>query len=154
MARRVTRNGMGWRLAVTTTIALAFVTTPVLARRSARLVYSRAPQAESCPVEADLRSAVATRLGYEPFEAGAPAPAIGAGGFIGLGRGSITLDLEGRADFPASLRRDDGSGVSSSLVVGTVAPCGHLKILVFCGTASAGALHGEGLSGPNAGPAG
>jgi hypothetical protein len=34
---------------------------------SARLVYARAPEASSCPDESALRSAVASRLGYDPF---------------------------------------------------------------------------------------
>ena len=34
---------------------------------SARLVYARAPEASSCPDESALRSAVAARLGYDPF---------------------------------------------------------------------------------------
>jgi hypothetical protein len=34
---------------------------------SARLVYARAPEAASCPDESALRSAVAARLGYDPF---------------------------------------------------------------------------------------
>jgi hypothetical protein len=34
---------------------------------SARLVYSRTTEAASCPDESELRSAVATRFGYDPF---------------------------------------------------------------------------------------
>jgi hypothetical protein len=34
---------------------------------SARLVYTRAPEAASCPDETTLRNAVAARLGYDPF---------------------------------------------------------------------------------------
>jgi hypothetical protein len=34
---------------------------------SARLVYSRTPEASTCPAEAALREAVAARLGYDPF---------------------------------------------------------------------------------------
>jgi hypothetical protein len=34
---------------------------------SARLVYTRGPEAASCPDEATLRNAVAARLGYDPF---------------------------------------------------------------------------------------
>ena len=34
---------------------------------SARLVYARAPEAAACPDETALRSAVAARLGYDPF---------------------------------------------------------------------------------------
>ena len=37
------------------------------ASTSARLVYARAPEASSCPDESALRSAVAARLGYDPF---------------------------------------------------------------------------------------
>ena len=40
---------------------------------SARLVYLRNPGAESCPDEAMVRSAVAARLGYDPFLAHATA---------------------------------------------------------------------------------
>ncbi len=34
---------------------------------SAKLVYVRGPGAEGCPGEAELRKAVATRIGYDPF---------------------------------------------------------------------------------------
>jgi hypothetical protein len=34
---------------------------------AARLVYARAPEAASCPDETALRSAIAARLGYDPF---------------------------------------------------------------------------------------
>ncbi|HLM76360.1 MAG TPA: hypothetical protein VK459_26825, partial [Polyangiaceae bacterium] len=40
--------------------------------REARLEYSRGPGAEHCPDEETLRSAVSTRLGYDPFRADAP----------------------------------------------------------------------------------
>jgi hypothetical protein len=39
---------------------------------SARLVYGRAPGAESCPDEAALREAVSARIGYDPFFPYAP----------------------------------------------------------------------------------
>jgi hypothetical protein len=49
--------------------ALACMATPgfVQANPSARLIYARTPEASSCPDEATLRSAVAARLGYDPF---------------------------------------------------------------------------------------
>jgi hypothetical protein len=40
---------------------------------SARLIYLRNPGAESCPDETAIRSAVAARLGYDPFFPSAPA---------------------------------------------------------------------------------
>ncbi|MGH7434421.1 MAG: hypothetical protein ACRENE_01970 [Polyangiaceae bacterium] len=55
---------------------------------TARLVYSRAVGAESCPDEASLRKAVAARIGYDPFFAWAPKTIVASmapdpsGGFV------------------------------------------------------------------------
>ena len=51
-------------------LALAFpltLATPARATPSSRLTYVRGPGAETCPGEAELRRAVAERLGYDPF---------------------------------------------------------------------------------------
>jgi hypothetical protein len=48
-------------------IASLAASSPAGASPSARLVYARAPEASSCPDETALRSAVAARLGYDPF---------------------------------------------------------------------------------------
>jgi hypothetical protein len=49
-------------------IAAAMIAVAAAARAgSSRLVYSRAPEASSCPDEAELRKAVARRFGYDPF---------------------------------------------------------------------------------------
>jgi hypothetical protein len=48
-------------------LALSFFPREALATPSAKLTYSRGPGAEVCPDEADLRKAVAARLGYDPF---------------------------------------------------------------------------------------
>lgn len=54
--------------AVSALAAMLVLYAPVAAASSsARLVYLRSPGAEGCPDEADLRRAVATRLGYDPF---------------------------------------------------------------------------------------
>lgn len=47
-------------------VALAW-STVAAAAPSARLVYGRAPGADSCPDEAALRNAVSARIGYDPF---------------------------------------------------------------------------------------
>jgi hypothetical protein len=47
--------------------ATLVVGAPANASPSARLVYSRTPEASSCPAESALRDAVAARLGYDPF---------------------------------------------------------------------------------------
>jgi hypothetical protein len=48
-------------------LSLLLASVPALAAPSARLVYVREPGAEVCANEAALRSAVAARLGYDPF---------------------------------------------------------------------------------------
>jgi hypothetical protein len=253
---------MRWRLVAALASAVVLVAAPALARSSARLAYTRGSNADTCPDEAALRSSVATRLGYDPFDDGAPAivtatisrtggyegivqfrdehghahgekkltssaddcaelasamaltisivldpraamgatapedkpspsphespfeevqpvraeppspappapaepafvrvgaeglavvgaapaPTAGIAALVGIARGKLSLDLEARADLPASLMQDDGTGVRSSLLVANLVPCGHVAIASFCALASAGALHGEGLN--------
>jgi hypothetical protein len=48
-------------------IALALFASPAWAAPATRLVYAREPGAEKCADEGALRSAVAARLGYDPF---------------------------------------------------------------------------------------
>ena len=48
-------------------LAVIFASAAARATPSARLVYSRARGAESCPDEQALRRAVAARVGYDPF---------------------------------------------------------------------------------------
>jgi hypothetical protein len=85
-------------------------TGPAYATPSARLVYSRARGAESCPDEGALRAAVAARVGYDPFFPWAkqtvvasvmPAPSGGFAATVtlvdeeGVGRGGHTLAIDG-----------------------------------------------------------
>lgn len=58
-------RGTQWLLA----LAVAFTHANAAAGQSARLVYSRTDDAESCGDEQGLRRAVARRLGYDPFVA-------------------------------------------------------------------------------------
>jgi hypothetical protein len=48
-------------------VALVALVAVARAGSSSRLVYSRAPEASSCPDESELRKAVAKRFGYDPF---------------------------------------------------------------------------------------
>ena len=71
---RVSSRARPVTLATTSTIGAACLGMAVLVTArlahggaSARLVYARAPEASSCPDETALRSAVAARLGYDPF---------------------------------------------------------------------------------------
>jgi hypothetical protein len=71
---------------------------PVLANPSARLVYSRGAEALTCPTEEAVRSAVATRLGYDPFFPWAPT--------------TVVVDVEGANQrFRADVRLIDEHGL-------------------------------------------
>src|SRR5262245_21131356 len=59
---------MRLRLVAVLASAFALTAAPTFARRSARIVYSRDPNAAECPDEVGIRNAVAMRLGYDPFE--------------------------------------------------------------------------------------
>lgn len=54
-------------LAIAFAASLAFVARSAQASPSAKLVYVRGAGADACPGEAELRKAVATRIGYDPF---------------------------------------------------------------------------------------
>lgn len=69
MRRTGRRRGRGCALAL---VGLTLAASEAAAAPSARLVYLRNPGAESCPDERAVRSAVAARLGYDPFFPYAP----------------------------------------------------------------------------------
>lgn len=73
----------------------------------------------------------------------APAPAVGLLLFGGVGFRGSSIDVEGRADLPASLERSSGVSISSSLLVGSVVPCLHLGNIRACALATAGAMMAE-----------
>jgi hypothetical protein len=72
---------------------------------------------------------------------GAPSPAAGAALSAGLAWQALSIDLEARADLPAT-----GAGasevsparVTSWLIAGSIVPCVHLRIAFGCAIASAG----------------
>src|SRR5580658_7755914 len=92
---------MSSRIALAASIALPILTATqlALATPSARLVYSRGPGAESCPDEAALRKAVASRVGYDPFFAWAEKTIVAS---------LLRVDPKG---FVARVHLVDGAGV-------------------------------------------
>ncbi len=72
----------------------------------------------------------------------APSPTAGANAFVGLGWRALSLDLEGRADYPATgtgnLVAD--SQVRSWLFAGSLLPCVHLGAAFGCAVVSLGSL--------------
>jgi hypothetical protein len=89
-------------------IVIAAVTGPAPDGKAVRLVYVRDAGAEKCPAEAELRAAVTSRLGYDPFLAEAPRSVlarVGAseGGLVG---GIELIDEAGLSRGKRELRTD------------------------------------------------
>jgi hypothetical protein len=73
-----------------------------------------------------------------------PGPALGATVVVGVARGPWSADFEGRADLPSSTARDDGTQVTSSVLVGQLVPCGRVGVLRLCLLVAAGAMNARG----------
>jgi hypothetical protein len=89
--------------------------------------------------------------------ASAPAPALGVAGAGGLRYGRLSIGLEARADLPSAPVSENGSSVSSFLLLASVVPCYHLPLARLaitpfgCAVASAGVVTASstGVSSPS-----
>ncbi len=94
---------------------------PSRATPSAKLVYVREPAARACPGESDLRKAVASRIGYDPFFPTASKTVIAQISRAATGyRGKVQIvgddgNLRGSRDL--STRGDDCSELLSALAL-------------------------------------
>jgi hypothetical protein len=71
----------------------------------------------------------------------APAPTVGAIAFVGLSWRILSLDVEGRADVPATGAAEGTSArVRSWLLAGSLVPCAHLGVTFGCFVLSGGSL--------------
>lgn len=79
----------------------------------------------------------------------APAPAIGFLLGIGVRRGPLSIGVDGRADLPSSTGVTGGS-VSASLLLVSLVPCLHYKIMSACALGGIGAFRadGQGVTDP------
>ncbi len=96
------------------------------------------------------RVSVAGGIGAVSSLGAAPSVAIGVEAFVGITAGSFRLELEGRADAPASGDTAGGAAARTSLAIGTLSPCYVRGVLALCGLASLGALSGEGVGSSTA----
>lgn len=79
----------------------------------------------------------------------APDVSLGAAALLRARRGTLSLSLEGRYDFPAS--QELGNGAETRLIAGLLVPCFHFPPGRFlaCGVGALGSLRGEAPSLPN-----
>ena len=108
-------------LALVSILAVTTWATASRATPSAKLVYVREPAASACPGESDLRKAVATRIGYDPFFPSASKTVIAQISRAPTGyRGKVQIvgddgNLRGTRDL--STRGDDCSELLSALAL-------------------------------------
>jgi hypothetical protein len=72
----------------------------------------------------------------------APAPALGFTAHVGVALPRVYLGFEGRGDLEASKPIAQGMRAGTSLLLGAFVPCGELSVVLVCGVAAAGAVHG------------
>lgn len=73
----------------------------------------------------------------------APAVAPGAAISVGLRWTSVSLSLEGRFDLPAGAPLSIGGEVNTSVALGMLVPCAHVRAFVLCTLVAAGPMRGE-----------
>ena len=65
---------------------------------------------------------------------------------VGVGWEHFSINLEGRADVPAAGDVDMGVRLRTSVLSGSLVPCGHYRWFVGCGLLSLGVLRAEGVN--------
>jgi len=75
-----------------------------------------------------------------------PGPAAAFSADIGAGWRLFSVNLEGVATLPVERDVDSGVRLRSSLLAGSIVPCGHYGWFVGCGVLSLGAMRAEGVN--------
>lgn len=123
--------------------------TPMVLPRSDPGPDARSVAAAALPPAAPPRPAVPTPLTWEVVFAvvggigSEPVRDLGAEVRVAARRSNLSLAIEGRADLPASVSLQVGQ-VGTSLLVASLVPCAHWRILAACGLATAGILRAAG----------
>ena len=73
----------------------------------------------------------------------APSMTLGALARVTVRRSALSLSLEGRVDLPTSEPQPVGS-ITTSLLVASVAPCGHVRLFSACGLVTGGVFRAAG----------
>jgi hypothetical protein len=108
------------------------------ARSAAAAVPAAAPRSPGpTPLAWEVGFAAVGGTGSEPVGD------LGAEVRVAARRRDLSLAIEGRADLPASVPLQVGQ-VSTSLLVASLVPCAHWRILAACGLVTAGVLRAAG----------
>ena len=94
------------------------------------------------------RAGPVVRLGARGAVAIGVGPAVTAAisADVGVGWEHFSINLEGRADVPATGDVDMGVRLETSVLAGSLVPCGHYGWFVGCGVVSLGVLRADGVN--------
>jgi hypothetical protein len=104
----------------------------------------RHPSEPADSASGDVSTEVRAGLGVLTAIKTLPDPTAAFSAWGNLRWGPFSVELEGRADLPASDRVGEMGRVHASLLQASVLPCGHYEFLFGCGVVSLGALRAEG----------
>ena len=99
------------------------------------------PPPEAAPPRPPITGRAA--LGVVGGIGSAPVRNLGVTVRVGARRAELSIDVEGRADLPASVPLQVGD-VSTSLLVASLVPCVHWRMFAGCGLVTGGALRAAG----------
>lgn len=105
------------------------------------VVAPPAPPPEAVPARPPITGRAA--LGVVGGIGSAPVRNLGVTVRAGARRAELSIDVEGRADLPASVPLQVGD-VSTSLLVASLVPCVHWRMFAGCGLVTGGALRAAG----------
>ena len=123
--------------------------TPMVPPRSVPAPEVRSAAAAALPAAAPSRPPGPTPLAWEVGLAvvggtgSEPNRDLGTEVRVAARRRNLSLAIEGRADLPASVSLPVGQ-VSTSLLVASLVPCAHWRLLAACGLVTAGVLRAAG----------
>ena len=106
-----------------------------------------APVDEAAAQPEESPSGLSMWVGIGPSLAWRLSPNLTGDGrlFFGIRRGDLSAEIAAEATYPSSLRRWDGSGFRQSLIGGTLALCGHHRMLSACALGRASQVRVTGL---------
>ncbi len=102
------------------------------------------------PNPADAPTPVSFRGTVDLHVALGVAPSTAFGGAVSFGARwpLVSVALEARGDLPAFAPLSTGGELGTSVILGMVVPCAHVRSFVGCGIFGVGSMHGESRSVP------
>jgi hypothetical protein len=148
LRRLVSRNRDCAELASSVELAMAIAIDPLVSTAAPPVAKPPTSGARAEPATSPSSPPLATRVeaGIIGAAGWLPAANLGVRAGVGLQGEVLSLGIEARADLPATKSLRVGEA-SAWLLVGSLVPCVHARVVSACALATAGALHVAGKGG-------